>query len=100
MQINLRALLGLPVVTESGTRLGKLAEIVLQTDTHTVATYVARARMFGGREFLIKPAQVKKILADRLVVEDAVLTSAISEQKTSIAIQRQPGLSGAATRSE
>lgn len=100
MQINLRALLGLQVVTESGTRIGKLTDVVLQTDTHAVATYVVRARLFGGREFLIKPAQVKKILADRLVVEDAALASAVPEQKISLAIQRQPGLSGVATRSE
>lgn len=79
MQINLRAVVGLPVVTKSGQKIGRVLDVVLNTDTHAVASYNVRERMFGKEQYVIKPVQVLEIRADGLIVEDAVLKDVVDE---------------------
>lgn len=76
MQINLRKLLGLPVITETGTKLGRVADVIIHTDTHGVSAYEVRAHLLGGQVYLISPVQVKEIREDSLIVFDTFIADA------------------------
>jgi len=80
MLVSLKKLIGLPVFTQSGSRLGKVSAVNIDTDSHTVREYLTHASIFNSRVFLIKPAQVADILEDKMVVEDAVLKNLEKEQ--------------------
>lgn len=63
----------LPVVTESGTNLGHVCEIEINTDTHAVRAYlVGKPTLLSRHELLsIAPTQVISVTADRMMVADA-----------------------------
>lgn len=82
MLVSLKKLIGLPVFTQSGNRLGKVSDVNIETDTHTVREYLIRASIFNSRVFLIKPIQVLEITDRKMLVEDAVLGDNQVEQKT------------------
>ena len=73
MFINVKRLIHLPVFTESGTKLGKIFDVSLDAETHAVREYLVRHLPFGGHTYIIKPAQVIRITAERVVVDDAIL---------------------------
>lgn len=73
MLISLKKIIGLVVFTQSGNRLGKVWAVNMDTDTHIVREYLARASFFNSRVFLIKPNQVVEIGNEKMVVEDGVL---------------------------
>ncbi len=67
----------LPVYTVSGRYLGRVVEVELDPGSQVVARYqVAVPFWFGGlwrKRLLIAPAQVVKITAESMVVEDPVI---------------------------
>ena len=81
MLVSLKKLIGLPVHTQSGNRLGKVSAVNIDTDNHVVRDYLIRASIFNSRVFLIKPIQVVEIADGKMVVEDTVLKDRQVEQK-------------------
>ncbi len=73
MLVGLKNLLHLPVETKSGGKLGKVVEVNLDTDGHLVREYIVRPALFSQRTFLIRPAQVIAVTAEKMVVEDGAL---------------------------
>lgn len=73
MLVGLKNLLHLPVETKSGSKLGKVVEINLDTDGHLVREYIVRPALFSQRTFLIRPVQVVAVTAEKMIVEDGVL---------------------------
>jgi sporulation protein YlmC with PRC-barrel domain len=82
MLVSLKKLIGLTAYTQSGSRLGKISAVHLDTDNHMVREYLIRASIFNSRVFLVKPIQVLEITDKKMIVEDAVLEEKQSEQKT------------------
>ncbi|MDO8626672.1 MAG: PRC-barrel domain-containing protein [Candidatus Magasanikbacteria bacterium] len=100
MQITLRNLLGLPVVTESGVKIGKVVDATLDCEAHAINAYLVRVGFFAGGEKLIKPNQVKQILADRLIVYDASLAEPGTRSSVVKNLASQSALGGAASMAE
>lgn len=73
MIVNLNKLLHLPVHTESGILLGRIYELEIDADSHTVMRYLVRPSVFSPKYFLIKNSQIKDITADKVIVYDNVL---------------------------
>lgn len=69
---------GVPVVTKSGEKVGKLAAYVIDTERHEVAQYVvARSSLLSKiipDELLVHPDQVVSLDAEMMVIEDAAVT--------------------------
>lgn len=87
MLINLRHFLHIPIFTESGTKLGRVYDLNIDIEVHTVKSYLVRANIFG-RSYLIKPSQIITISKDKIVVEDAVIKAvALSEIKDEIKVE-------------
>jgi sporulation protein YlmC with PRC-barrel domain len=78
MSLTAKQLIGLPVYTQSGEHLGKVSDFVLDQEAQAVKQYSVRSRDLIGellqRDLLIGREQVLQITAEKMVVEDAVLT--------------------------
>lgn len=75
-QITARKTIGLPTVTQSGIKLGKVRDLVFDLDTQVLNFYIVAKRLEKHPRF-IAPKQVISISADCMVVEDTT----ISDQK-------------------
>lgn len=87
MQISTTILLGLPVVTENGERLGTLQEVVVDVESQTVRQYMVQPpflKKFSAKSLLIAPSQVVRITKDAMVVKDVTIPAL--EASTSPAI--------------
>ncbi|HSD12845.1 MAG TPA: PRC-barrel domain-containing protein [Patescibacteria group bacterium] len=69
---------GVPVVTKSGDKVGKLAAYVIDAGRHEIAQYVvARSSLLSKilpDELLVHPDQVVSLDAEMMVIEDAAVT--------------------------
>lgn len=98
MRISIKQLVGLPVVTESGTQLGVVRDVELDVESHAVRQYVVGDRFFAKHNKLISPAHVIGITLEKMVVVDACGRAV--ENTAAASVVAQPSLSGVMTRSE
>lgn len=96
MQVAFTTLIGLPVFTESGKRVGKVVDAALAVDSHTVRTYLVRPHFFKIDELSISPSQVRSITDTKMIVDDAVL---LDLKKSASVLQGASAWSAAATQS-
>ncbi len=80
MHINLHTLLHLPVYTQSGARLGKVRDVKLNIESHSVQQYVVRAGLLNKNEYLIGPAQVISISEEKMIVDDTITKDMTSDK--------------------
>ena len=74
MLILARKLFALPVVTESGVRLGFVRDIEFDVEAHAVRAYLVGHKLFGKEKYRIAPHQVRMITLKNIVVDDGVAT--------------------------
>ncbi|MFA7286324.1 MAG: hypothetical protein WC052_01500 [Patescibacteria group bacterium] len=82
-----KALLGLPVETQSGTRLGIIKNFDIDVALCTVVRFYVAPRLpkpFQNERFIITPAQVVAIERQRMVVFDAVSREGLPASATGI----------------
>lgn len=75
MLINLQKLMKLPVVTESGTKLGKIHDVKIDVESHVILEYLIKSFLSVKQTYIIRPIHVKMITAEKMVVYDAVVKS-------------------------
>lgn len=81
MRINFRLLKKLPVETESGKALGRVDDIELNAESHTINKYfVSPSRWIPGTTMAIAPEQIIRIDADKMIVRDAAVKIFEKEQ--------------------
>lgn len=71
MLISFSYLKPLPVYTESDTYLGKVLDLVIDVDTHTVWQYEVKGGGIRGKTHLIRAEAVVSITKEKMVVKDA-----------------------------
>ncbi len=98
MFINLKALISLPVFTESGARLGRVREVELDTVAHSVRKYIIASGLLGGTRYLVSPVQIKSVTAEKMVVDNTVTPVALGTVKKSKTVA--PSFGSVASRSE
>ena len=81
MRLPFKQLKSLPVRTVSGILLGRIQDIVLETEGQLVAQYRVKPSVLMGKEYLVGRDQIVRIDADALIVDDAVLRTGISPEK-------------------
>lgn len=82
MRLSLKKLIDLPVETEIGESLGKVIDLNLDINNHTVIDYVIQFGLVKRQKLLVKPVQVIKITNEKMVVDDAIL-----KNKTSMSLR-------------
>ena len=73
MPFSAKQIIGLPVFTLSGARLGKVRDFVLLAEEHLVEKYLVSVWPLSKKQLLVGRAQVKEIREDKMIVDDAVL---------------------------
>ena len=73
MLIMIKKLVNLPTFTESGAKLGSVRDIELDTESHLLHTYHVGHKLPGMEKYLIAPAQVISITAEKMTVKDGVM---------------------------
>jgi sporulation protein YlmC with PRC-barrel domain len=95
MFVNIKAILGLPVITESGTKIGSLKDIEIDIDLHHVRVYQVSKSMFHKADYEIGPSEVVQISTDEIIVKDGVLKEDVSIKDSFEQTVKKVGLEGA-----
>jgi sporulation protein YlmC with PRC-barrel domain len=76
---------GIPVITKSGQKVGKLSAYVIDADRHEVAQYVVvRSRLLSRLlpdELLVDRSQVVSLDAEMMVINDNAVTERAEARK-------------------
>lgn len=74
MYLNSKAIRNLPVMTKSGSFLGKIKEIEIDAETQNISRYFVvsnqMVKRLANKELIIASAQVLSIDNEKMVVED------------------------------
>jgi uncharacterized protein YrrD len=76
MRLSQRDIKGIPVFTRSGERIATLDGVIIDSESATVASYVARTGPLPTimpKELLIAPVQVVSFDNEKMVVQDATV---------------------------
>jgi sporulation protein YlmC with PRC-barrel domain len=76
MQLSCRQIVGLPVETRSGLRLGVVASLEIDAEQQAVARYLVRPALLPrllARRLVVNAAQVVSLTDEKLVVEDGLV---------------------------
>ncbi len=81
MNITWENLKNLPVFTQSNEQLGKICELEINSNTHSISRYVIRnsemIKRLTGEKILISPSQVLSINENKMIVEDNVVNNKV-----------------------
>lgn len=73
MRINFLYLKSLPVETLSGTHLGNVSDIEIDTGTQSILRYHVKTKKFiGGNVLIIFPSQIISISEEKIIINDSV----------------------------
>ncbi|HYE59756.1 MAG TPA: PRC-barrel domain-containing protein [Candidatus Kapabacteria bacterium] len=72
MLIQLKQLQHLSVETVSGTKLGKIHDIVFELDGQLIAQYMVKSSVIARDMYVISRDQVVRFEQDKLIVDDAM----------------------------
>ena len=74
MHISYQQLNDLPVETESGEKLGHIADLEINVDNNEIIKYLISNKrlMIETKTYLIAPSQIISITNDKVIVEDNV----------------------------
>jgi len=87
MRLNQKQLNHLPVYTQSGDFLGRIADYVLDTQQHQIIQYLVGSSSWlknilsQQAELLIAQDQVVLLSEEKMVVQDSILTEPIPKKK-------------------
>ncbi len=73
MRLTLKQIKKMNVETVSHTRLGSVADIILDAETHAIVQYCVTSGIISGHEYLIHPSQVVRFEQNKMIVDDAAL---------------------------
>lgn len=82
MQLSSQQILGLPVETKSGFRLGVVSFFEIDADQQTITRYTVRPALVPrvlARELIIGAAQVISLTNKKIIVEDGLAPSRAAE---------------------
>ncbi len=75
MQISSSDLINLPVYTQSGKHLGRVASFDIDIDTNGITAYYVKTGLIKGlwyQQLAISPKQVVSISKEKMIVEDNI----------------------------
>lgn len=81
MRMTLRQLKKMSVETVSGVKLGRVCDIVFETDGQSILQYEVCGGLFCGERYLINRSQVVRFEEKKMIVEDNVTSVESVEEK-------------------
>ncbi|PIT87100.1 MAG: hypothetical protein COU31_04990 [Candidatus Magasanikbacteria bacterium CG10_big_fil_rev_8_21_14_0_10_40_10] len=98
MLLKAKKIIDLPVYTNSGVKLGKVADIDIEIDSQAVNSYEVRHGLIGGQSLIIKPVQVISLSVKKMIVDDNLAPDFTSARKQQV--KSTGSLAGLAMRKE
>jgi len=89
MRINLKKLI---VETQSGIKLGKVCDLVLETDGQTVLQYEVCGGLFCSKKYLISRNQVVRFEEGKIIVDDSVKKLVVNSETVKENVNVEPAL--------
>lgn len=91
--ITSKKLIGLAVFTESGIRLGKVADLEIDIEAQTILRYVIKGRLGGimAKELIVSVSEVVSISNEKMIVRDGVQRELVAERKKSATMNPETG---------
>lgn len=99
MQINYNQLNNLPVYTESQQFIGRIGDVAIDIDAHTIKQYIVKksslvkellSALSQEKDLEVSPQQVVSITKDKMIVHDSVASDKIKLQEKSKATMAMP----------
>lgn len=84
MYINYQQLTRLPVVTESGKKLGHVHDVEIDVESHHIRKYIVGQGFLSKDTYLVAPSQIIEITKDKIIVEDNIMKAADLEPKKGV----------------
>ena len=84
MLIAVKQFLGLPVVTKSGQKLGRVVNCLIETESQNLSQYEVKPSLLTRQSLLINRNQVIIIEKDKIIVEDSVAPQSAIESVPSL----------------
>jgi len=84
MLISSLDLINLPVFTQSGQNLGRVAAFDINVDTNVIACYYVKTGLIKGlwhQQLAIAPGQIISISKEKMVIEDNVKSQPVGEME-------------------
>lgn len=100
MIVSVKKLLGLPVFTESGERLGEICDFNLEVESHGVREYLVKKNFFNKPSHLIKPSQVREITDEKMIVDDGLIKDREENVKKQKSVAPAPAFGNMAANEE
>lgn len=72
MRLDLKQLKHLTVETKSGTQLGHIHDIVLETEGQLIAQYIVISSLLRTKHYIISRSQIVGFTDSKLIVDDGV----------------------------
>lgn len=94
MRFDLKILKNLSVETQSGTKLGNVYDLVLETSGQMIAQYLVKLSVMSRTVYRISRDQVVKFTEKKLVVDDGV----VKEKKSTVLARRKTAVATAMMR--
>lgn len=98
MLLSAKKIIGLPAETKNGEKIGKVADINLNAESHTINSYIIAAKSGFIREknLIVGKNQVISIDDNKMIVEDGLIRENLkSNAIENIAPKAEPALSAA-----
>jgi sporulation protein YlmC with PRC-barrel domain len=93
MILNAKKIIGLPVETSGGTKIGKVADINLDIESHIVNSYAVRCGFISNENLIIGRNQVLSIDGQKMIVEDGAIREKIKSNTTETLMKKtEPAL--------
>ncbi len=94
MLLSIKKIIGLPVETSDGTKIGKVADINLDIESHIVNSYAIKSGFISGENLIIRRTQVISINDKKMIIEDGAIREKISAEtlKNMLAQKTEPAL--------
>jgi sporulation protein YlmC with PRC-barrel domain len=93
MLLNAKKIIGLPVETNNGTKVGKVADINLDIDSHIVNSYAIKGGFISNENLLIGRTQVVSISNKKMTIEDGAIREKIESSLAETLTQKtEPAL--------
>lgn len=73
MILNAKKIIGLPVETKDGEKIGKVVDINLDIESHIINSYAVKSGFIRNENLIIGRNQVRSIDDKKMVIEDSLI---------------------------
>lgn len=97
MILNAKKIIGLPVETKDGGKIGKVVDINLDIESHIINSYAVKSGFIRNENLIIGRNQVRSINDKKMIIEDSLICerTKFERSETSAIPKPEPAMTAA-----